>query len=506
MIRKIGPLRLFQLSFLIAISFVFSLSCLAEVTVPTLLADHMVVQRGLPVHVWGMGAPHEAVSASFRGETKAGTADEDGRWSIYLSPGESGGPFQLTIKATNTIVLNDILVGDVWVASGQSNMEFPMTGLANAQTEIAAAQFPKIRLFLVKHKPADYPLENVDSKGWAACTPETVADFSAVAYFFARNLQQKLGVPIGLIESSWGGTAAESWTSLHTLAADAALMPVFAARSKMVDEQPTTVLRQQREQREYEQAVAQAKAEGKPAPWPQWHPDFAAWAPSALYNGMIAPLTPFAIGGVIWYQGEANASPDRASLYARLFQTMIRDWRNAWGEGDFPFLFVQIANWNTEPGEMWPEVRNAQRQALALKNTGMAVTIDIGDPNDIHPKNKQDVGLRLSLAARAITFGEKIEWSGPLYRQITPEGHALRVWFDHANGLMAKGPEVTGFELAGADGKYSTAAAKIDGTSVVVSSSAVPAPVSVRYAWAPNPNCNLFNKQGLPASPFQAPE
>ncbi len=507
MIQRIARLSSCKVFFtLIASLCVLSSSSYADVTVPALLADHMVVQRGLPVHVWGMAAPHEAVSVAFRGETKAGTADDNGRWSIYLSPGEAGGPFELSIKAANAIVLHDILVGDVWVASGQSNMEFPMTGLVNAQTEISAAQYPKIRLFLVKHKPADYPLENVETKGWAACTPETAADSSAVAYFFARNLQQKLSVPIGLIESSWGGTAAESWTSLHTLGADAALMPVFSARSKMVDEQSTNVLRQQREDVEFQKAVAQAKADGKPLPWPQWHPDFAAWAPAALYNGMIAPLTPFAIRGVIWYQGEANASPDRASLYARLFQTMIRDWRNSWGEGDFPFLFVQIANWNTEPGELWPEVRNAQRQALALRNTGMAVTIDIGDPNDIHPKNKQDVGLRLSLAARAITYGEKIEWSGPLYRQITQEEHAMRVWFDHANGLMAKGTTVTGFELAGADGKYSAADAKIEGTSVVVSSAAVPAPVSVRYGWAPNPNCNLFNKEGLPASPFQGPE
>jgi len=231
---------------LVAIVFTSSLSSRADVTVPSLLADHMVVQRGLPVHVWGMAAQHEAVSVTFRGETKTGTADDAGRWSVSLSPGEAGGPFELSIKATNTIVLHDILVGDVWVASGQSNMEFPMTGLVNAQTEIAAAQNPKIRLFLVKHKPADYPLENVESKGWAACTPETAADSSAVAYFFARSLQQKLGVPIGLIESFWGGTAAESWTSLHTLGADAALMPVFSARAKMVDEQSTTVLRQQR--------------------------------------------------------------------------------------------------------------------------------------------------------------------------------------------------------------------------------------------------------------------
>jgi sialate O-acetylesterase len=478
----------------------------ADVTVPALLADHMVVQRGLPVHVWGMAAPQEAVSVTFRGETKSCIADDDGRWSVYLSPGEAGGPFQMSIKATNAITLNDILVGDVWVASGQSNMEFAMKWVTNADAEIAAAQYPKIRIFTVKHKPADYPLENVDSKGWAACTPETVADSSAVAYFFARHLQQKLGVPVGLVESFWGGTAAESWTSLHALSADAALMPVFAARAKMLDTQATTVLRLQKEEREFQQAVEQAKSEGKPRPWPNWHPDFAAWAPAALYNGMIAPLTPFAIRGVIWYQGEANASPDRAFLYAHLFQTMIRDWRNQWGEGDFPFLFVQIANWNTEPGELWPEVRDAQRQALALKNTGMAVTIDVGDPVDIHPKNKQDVGLRLALAARAIAFGEKIEWSGPLYRQVTHEEHALRVWFDHAGGLMAKGVEVTGFEVAGADGKYSPAEAKIGGESVIVSSSAVPTPVSVRYGWAANPTCNLFNKEGLPASPFQAPE
>jgi sialate O-acetylesterase len=381
-----------------------------------------------------------------------------------------------------------------------------MTELVNAQAEIAAAQYPKIRLFVVKHRLADYPREDVESKRWSACTPETVADSSAVAYFFARNVEQKLGVPIGLIETSWGGTPAESWTSLRGLSADASLMPVFSARAKTLATEPTTVLRLQREESEFEKTVEQAKAEGKPVPGPRWHPDFAAWAPAALFNGMIAPLTPFAIRGAIWYQGEANTGPDRAPLYARLFQTMIRDWRNSWGEGEFPFLFVQIANWNTAAEDLWPDVRNAQRQALALKNTGMAVTIDIGDAVDIHPKNKQDVGLRLSLAARAIAYGEKVEWSGPLYRQVTQEEHALRVSFDHAGGLMTKGAEVTGFEVAGADGKYVAAEAKIDGASVVVSSAAVAAPVSVRYGWAANPNCNLFNKEGLPASPFQAPE
>jgi sialate O-acetylesterase len=490
----------------ITVVFALTMSARADVTLPALLADHMVVQRGLPVHVWGMAVPHEAVAVTFRGQTKSGTADDLGRWSVYLSPGEAGGPFPLTVSAANTITLNDILVGDVWIASGQSNMEFPMMELVNAQAEIAAAQYPKIRIFRVEHKPADYPLENVEGKAWAACTPETVAKSSAVAYFFARNIQQKINVPIGLVESFWGGTPAESWTSLHALSADAALMPVFAARAKTVSSQTTTELKLQQEEVRYQQAVAQAKAEGKPEPSRQWHPDFAAWAPAALYNGMIAPLTPFAIRGVIWYQGEANSGGDRAPLYARVLQTMIRDWRSAWGQGDFPFLLVQIANWDTAPEGMWPEVRDAQRQTLALNNTGMAVTIDIGDAVDIHPKNKLDVGLRLALAARAIAYGEKMEWSGPLYRQVTHEENALRVWFDHANGLVAKGSELTGFEIAGADGKYFPAQARIDGATVVVSSAAVPAPVSVRYAWAANPTCNLYNREGLPASPFHTPE
>ncbi len=447
----------------------FTVAAAADVTLPSVLADHMVVQRGLPVHLWGMAAAHENVSVTFRGETKSTIADDLGRWSLYLSPGEAGGPFQVTVKATNTIVLNDVLVGDVWVASGQSNMEFPMTGLVNPASEIAAAQYPRIRIFRVEHRPADYPRSDVEAKTWALCTPESVADSSAVAYYFARDLQQRLNVPIGLMESSWGGTTAESWTSLHTLSADASLMPVFAERSKMVDEHESVLLGMAQEEREYQKSVEQAKAEGKPVPWRRWHPDFAGWAPAALYNGMIAPLTRFPIRGVIWYQGEAN-SGDRAPLYAHLFQTMITDWRRSWDEGDFPFLFVQIANWKTEPDGRWPEVRDAQRKALALRNTGMAVTIDIGDPVDLHPKDKLDVGLRLARAARVIAYGEKLEWSGPLYRQLTREDHTLRVWFDHAEGLTAKGVTLTGFEVAGADGKYVAADAKIDGASVIVSS------------------------------------
>lgn len=477
----------------------------ADVALPSVVADHMVVQRGLPVHVWGMANRHEHVSVTFRGENASTSADELGRWSLYLAPGEAGGPFQMTIKAANTIVLSDVLVGDVWVASGQSNMEFPMKALANPDREIAAAQYPKIRIFHVEHRPSDYPRTDVDAKTWAPCTPDSVAESSAVAYFFARDLYQKLNVPIGLLESFWGGTPAESWTSLDSLSADASLMPLFASRAKTVDSEAATVLRLKREDEEYEQAVAQARAEGKRAPGRPWHPDFSAWAPSALFNGMIAPLTPFAIRGAIWYQGEANDS-ERAPLYARVFQTMIRDWRRSWNEGDFPFLFVQIANFNIPPEARWPEVRDAQRQALALRNTGMAVTIDIGDPGDIHPKDKLDVGLRLARAARSISYGEKLEWSGPLYRQLTREEHALRVWFDHADGLAANSGGLVGFEIAGTDGKYVSAEAKVEGASVVVSNAAVPDPASVRYGWAANPSCNLINREGLPASPFQTPE
>jgi sialate O-acetylesterase len=303
-------------------SLLLAIAAAADVTLPSVLAEHMVIQRGVPVHVWGMAAPQESVAVIFRGETKSTNADELGRWSLYLVPGEAGGPFAMTVKSTNTITLNDVLVGDVWVASGQSNMEFPMKELLNADSEIAGAQYPKIRIFRVEHRPSSYPRSDVAGKTWAACTPESVAESSAVAYYFARELSQRNNVPIGLMETFWGGTPAESWTSLPGLSADASLMPVFAERTHMVEEQETTVLRLQKEDRDLEQAAAQARAEGKPAPGRPWHPDFEAWAPAALFNGMIAPLTRFAIRGAIWYQGEANAGRT-APLYGRQLRTLI---------------------------------------------------------------------------------------------------------------------------------------------------------------------------------------
>ncbi len=478
----------------------------ANVTLPAVLAEHMVMQRGLPVHVWGTAEPGESVAVEFRGETGNASADSLGRWSVYLGPVEAGGPFALTVKGQNTIELKDVLVGDVWVASGQSNMEMRVRDTANAQEEIAGAKFPRIRLFQALHKVSDYPLEEIAAHTWVECSPETVAKFSAVAFYFGRHIQQKQGVPLGLIESDWGGTPADAWTSLRGLSSDPGLISVFAEWSRMYDDHATWLLKRQRQEREWERAAAQAKSEGRTPPDRPWQPNEGnSWMPAGLFNAMIAPLTRFPIRGAIWYQGESNTSPERAPVYARLFQTMIRDWRRAWSQGDFPFLFVQLANFETSPESMWPEVRDAQRQTLALAKTGMAVIIDIGMPKNIHPVNKQDVGLRLALAARAIAYGEKLEYSGPLYRQATQESGGLRVWFDHAqSGLKAKAGELKGFEIAGLDRKFSPAQARIDGATVVVSSPAVTSPAYVRYGWSSNPDCNLYNSEDLPASPFRS--
>jgi sialate O-acetylesterase len=479
------------------------LTARADVTLPAVLGDHMVIQRGLPVHIWGTAAEGESVSVEFRGNTRATTADPIGQWSVYLPPAEAGGPFDLTVKGSNTIRLRDVVVGDVWVASGQSNMEFPLNKALHSTEEIAGANRPLIRLFHVKNTVGHYPLDDVAAEPWTSCTPESAREFSAVAYFFGRHLQERLGVPIGLISTSWGGTPAEAWTSQRALSADASLMPVYAEWARMNDDAARHQLQRAKELDRWRGAVERAKAEGKEPPGFPWEPNIDnSWMPSGLYNAMIAPLTHFPIRGAIWYQGESNASGERAPLYAHLFETMIQDWRRAWGQGDFPFFFVQLANFKA-PGAKWPELREAQRQTLALANTGMAVAIDIGTPDDIHPKNKQDVGLRLALAARAVAYGEKIEYSGPMFRQATTEGRALRVLFDHTgSGLVAKGGNLLGFEIAGEDGKFVPADARIDGTTVVVSSGSVAQPAHVRFGWKDDPQCNLYNVESLPASPF----
>jgi sialate O-acetylesterase len=308
-------------------------------------------------------------------------------------------------------------------------------------------------------------------------------------------------IPIGIIESAWGGTPAEAWTSMHALSQDASLMPVFSSWAVMADEESATLRTENAERKKIEEESGAGGDENLRLPW---HPVFNAWAPAALYNGMIAPLTHFPIRGVIWYQGESNADSLRYPVYGRLFQTLIQDWRTAWSEGDFPFLFVQIANYHADAEDHWPEIREAQRGALALANTAMAVTIDIGDSQNIHPTNKQDVGFRLALAARAMVYREPIETSGPLYRSMSREGNVLRLYFEHADeGLAAKGKQLQGFEIAGEDRKFVPAQADIDGATVTLTNPSVPSPTQARYGWSDDPVCNLFNKAGLPASPFR---
>ena len=309
---------------------------------------------------------------------------------------------------------------------------------------------------------------------------------------------RRRGVPIGVIQAAWGGTPAEAWTSQAALSADPALMPVFAEWARMTRDHETALARFQRDTAAWRAAGSKAAE----APVPPKGPG-GWWEPGVLFNAMVAPLTRYPIRGVIWYQGESNTASERAPVYGRLFEALIRDWRRAWGQGDFPFLFVQLANYRTPPEAMWPELRESQRRALALAGTAMAVTIDIGEPSNIHPANKQEVGRRLALAARAVAYGEKIAYSGPLFRQAIPEDAALRLWFDHAAGLEFHGTPA-GFEIAGSSGHWLAAEARIEGSTVVVRNAEVPAPVFVRYAWADNPRASLYNSAGLPAAPFSA--
>jgi sialate O-acetylesterase len=474
----------------------------AQVTLPTILSDHMVIQRDLPVHVWGKAKPGEQVTATFRGESKTAAANPLGHWSIYLKPGASGGPFELTVKGSGAaeapIVVHDILVGDVWVASGQSNMEYPMQGWGTPQADLPHAENPHIRLLIVKKRAAEYPEDNVETDGWAAATPETAKEFSAVAWYFAREIEQKEHVPVGVIDSTWGGTVAESWVRLTALGEDPALNPLFASRGKMLDKAADSEAEIKDEQRQQDEA----KAAGKPIPQFPWHPPLESWGPGLLWNGMVAPLTPLPIRGVIWYQGESNSALERYPIYNRIMRALIEDWRREWAVGAFPFLYVQISNFKSTPLEDWAGLRQQQVETLGLRNTAMAVTIDIGNPDNVHPTDKVDVGHRLALAARHLSYGEPVNYWGPMFRQATPEGSDIRVWFDHAQGLSAKGGEVTGVEVAGPDGRFAPATARIDGETVVASSPEVPTPVYVRYGWANSPQCNLFNGNELPASPF----
>jgi sialate O-acetylesterase len=473
------------------------------VRLPALISDHMVLQRGAPVRIWGSADAGEAVRVDFQGQSVSTKAGTNGKWVAWLKPLAAAGPLEMTV---NGVTIKDVLVGEVWVGSGQSNMEFALQTAVNHDEEIARADFPMIHLFIVKRIVAEQPAEDVGGS-WQVCSPQSAPRFSAVEYFFGRHLYNTLHVPMGLIESNWGGTPAQSWTSKPALESDPALKFILDDWARTLDRYPDAKERYDKQLADWNQAAEAAKAAGKAppgrprAPGGPGHQD----TPAGLYNGMIAPLTPYAIRGVIWYQGESNATEAHAYKYRRLFRDMIEDWRAQWGEGDFPFLFVQLANYKTN--NWWPVLRESQTETLQLRNTGMAVTIDVGESGDIHPKNKQDVGKRLALAALQIAYHEPGEWSGPMYRQITAEASGLRVWFTHASGLQARGGgALTGFTIAGPDGSFVPAEAKIDGNSIVVWNPQVASPAAVRYAWADDPVCNLINAAGLPASPFRSDE
>jgi sialate O-acetylesterase len=483
----------------------------ADVVLPAVIGPNMVLQRGVRASVWGWADPEEKVTVKIADQAKICVADAKGNWAVKLNKMQAGGPLTMTVTGKNTIKLENILVGDVWVCSGQSNMRTPVAKSKNGQQEVKNAKYPSIRLFNVKPATADKP--QFDSRGsWSECTPETVPSFSAVGYFFGRHLHKRLKVPVGLIQSAYGGTPAEAWTPMEVLQADdlfrRTVIPFW--EKKIRDYDPAA------EKKRYEAQLAawkhqaeQAKAKGVKPRRPQMPviPAKSPHRPAGLYNAMIAPLTPLKIRGVIWYQGECNAG--RAWQYRRLLPLLIESWRTKWGQGNFPFLIVQLANYNKrqpQPSQStWAELREAQFMALSVPNTALVVAIDIGEADDIHPRNKQDVGKRLALAARKIAYGEDICFSGPVYESMRIAGEKVLLKFKHTcDGLSAKGGgELKGFAIAGADRKFVWADAKIEGNDVVVWSNQVVNPVAVRYAWADNPDCNLYNTTGLPASPFR---
>ena len=482
----------------------------AEIHLPNALSDHAVLQRDRPIHLWGSASPGARISAHFHNQTAATLTDALGRWSLYLQPEAAGGPFSLTLSgdgANKTI--GDLLVGDVWIASGQSNMEMPLAGfpptasIKDADKEIAAANNPRLRLLLVEHKSSDFPLGDVTGS-WTTCTPEAAKRFSAAAYFFGRDIAAKENVPIGLVDSTWGGTPADSWVSLDTLGTNANLLPAFASRAAFANLQTDVDARTASEKREDDAA----KAAGKPAPSHMWHPYETSWLPAGLYNGMIAPLAPMSVKGFLWYQGETNSSHDRAPYYDTLFAALIGDWRMHFAQGNLPFLFVQISSFYS-PGEDWGLIREQQRRTLSVANTAMVVTLDIGLANNVHPPDKQTVGARLALAARAVAYGERVPFSGPAYREATPEletdgSAAMRVWFDHGDGLTSRDKPVSGFEIAGPDHHFQAADARIEGETVLVRSAAVPRPMFVRFGWRSVVDDSLYNAAGLPASTFSS--
>ncbi|NLX96218.1 MAG: sialate O-acetylesterase [Rhodopirellula sp.] len=500
------PLTLFLL--------VLASAASADVTMPSFFSDHMVIQRGIEIPVWGWADPQEKVTVTLSGQTKSAVACEKGKWSVRLPSLEAGGPLQLVVEGKNRIEIADVLVGEVWLGSGQSNMAMTVASSKDFPEEKAAADHPRIRMFTVARETAETPQDRCGGD-WAVCSPETVGGFSATAYFFGRELHKQLDVPVGLINSSWGGTPVQAWTSIAVQQAEPKLAPLLESWKQQVANWDPAAAQAQYEKQlaVWKKQVAKAKSEGhEPPRGPRApvEPLKNPHRPASLYNGMIAPLVPYALQGAIWYQGESNAGGDQANLYGMQLAMMIANWRADWKQGDFPFLWVQLPNFRAvqqQPVEPsgWVTVQEEMRKTLSVPNTGMAITVDIGEAEDIHPKNKQEVGRRLALWALRTTYGKPIVYSGPLSTSACVKDGTIVVEFDHAgDGLKTSdGGPVKGFAIAAEDRNFVFADAKIEGNKVVVSSPGVKKPVAVRYAWASNPVCNLVNSAGLPASPLR---
>ncbi len=453
------PLATVRLTISLALGLFAVVSAEAAIVPGALFSDNAVLEQKTKVPVWGTTDGTDKVTVSIAGQ-EVSAAPKDGRWKVELEPLSAGGPHVMTIAQGNDkIEVKNVLIGEVWICGGQSNMQWALKQSDGGSDAIATSANDKIRLLTVPRKGSEKPQANIEAQ-WAAAGPSVVGDFSAIGYFFGRELQKQLSVPVGLIASNFGGTAAEQWMSKEAIEGNEGLKEM-------------------------------SKPQGA----------------SMLYNAMIAPLAPYAIQGVIWYQGESNAP--RAFQYRTLLPAMVKNWRETFGQGDFPFLMVQIAPYEAivrEPSDsIWAEIRDAQfHVSQHVPRTSLVVTTDVGDERDIHPRRKEPVGIRLALAARAIAYGHKVEYSGPVYDSMSIEGEKVRLRFKHADsGLVAKDGPLTGFTIAGDDRKFHTANATIVGDTVVVSSDKVSNPVAVRYGWAAYPVVNLWNKEDLPASPFR---
>lgn len=486
----------------------------ASLELPTIFTDGMVLQQKKPVIIWGKASSGAKLEVSLAGHSASATADKEGNFQVQLPALDAKAqtkPLELVVKGPEkTVAIKDVLVGEVWVCSGQSNMQWSLSKSENSKQAIEQSTNPNIHLFRVPLVTSVKPLSQMDGAKWVPCDPETAKAFSAVGYYFGKDLQAELGVPVGLIQSAWGGTPIQAWTPVSDMSATPETEHLIKMNSELLTKEKEFEAERDKQVKEWEAEKAKAKKEGTQFKKrkPRGHYFLRKQnRVGTLYNGMIAPLTPYPLAGAIWYQGESDSG--RGKLYQTQLPLMIAAWRRDFHNPDMPFGIVQLANFQKrqpEPSDSkWAELREAQLKTYRdIPNTGLAVIIDIGQADDIHPGNKKDVGGRLAAWALADVYGKDVTSSGPIYKSMAIDGDSIRLTFDHmGGGLEAKGAKLEGFSIAGADKKFVWADAKIDGETIVVSSPKVKAPVAVRYAWADNPAATLYNKAGLPASPFR---